>query len=724
MRPPVFAFAALLVCVAEASGWDAPWMRHPAAKAEEHLEYRTSVRLGSVPAEARLDVASFGYHELFVNGVKADDRILAPALTRLTRRVNYVAYDVARLLREGENEILVATGPGWARYEYFKEKVRPALSVRGEILAAAALWQCRTTGCRNLGDSKYRDNGGELVDAREEARGEWVEAAECAVPASIAVTPQRCEPTRILAAWPAAKVEKMEDGAWRFDFATNFTGWVELRMNGLAPGDRVELMSADDEATRQDFAQLNVYIARGTNDVFRNRFNYLAGRYLTVAGLKTPPRPQDATALAIGTDLRRTGYFRCDNELFNRIYETDIWTYRMCTTEGYTSDCPHRERLGYGEEMFACAWGIDLPTFDAREYLADYVSKWCDMQEPDGWVHHTTPQENRHAGGPMWSSAGLSVAWEHYLNYGDKSVLETVYPAAEKWLAFLARHAKDGILAPYRQGKLNFLGDWGTAEGKKEFADTPEARFFNNCVWIMNLATMEKIATALGRDEDARRYAADAAALRRRVHARFYDKERHIYPMGLQVPTAFALMTGVVPAELVAEQEAHFDDEITRAHPYLGMGSSGLPVLLKYLTEVRPHDEIVARHLMSLERPSYGYFLAQGETTWPEYWSCDVPSKIHTCYTGISAWFVKRLAGISLDPAAPGGSRIVIAPNVVGGVRRVEAGVETACGKVEVEWRFEDGEFRLKARIPEGASARVVMPGGAVHDLGPGEHLL
>ena len=63
----------------------------------------------------------------------------------------------------------------------------------------------------------------------------------------------------------------------------------------------------------------------------------------------------------IATDIERTGHFSCSNPLFNKIYETDLWTYRMCTTEGYTADCPHRERLGYGEEVFATAWGIGMP---------------------------------------------------------------------------------------------------------------------------------------------------------------------------------------------------------------------------------------------------------------------------------------------------------------------------------------------------------------------------
>jgi len=59
-------------------------------------------------------------------------------------------------------------------------------------------------------------------------------------------------------------------------------------------------------------------------------------------------------------------------------------------------------------------------------------------------------------------------------------------------------------------------------------------------------------------------------------------------------------------------------------------------------------------NLTRTAEPSYGYFLKRGEATWPEYWNVDVPSRIHTCYTGVSSWFTKSLAGIRPDPAHPG----------------------------------------------------------------------
>lgn len=708
------------------SDWKARWIKHPIAAAEEHIWYRKNFELPDSCKKAFIYVASFGYHELYVNGEKVDDRVLAPALARLDKRVFYVAYDVAALLKKGRNTIALWTGPGWARYEYFIDKVTPALAVQlngkyvsGDefLFTSSSDWKCCESGSKNIGGCKYRDNGGEYIDARLSVNwnatdyddSHWIKTQE--VETEVKLSAQKSEPTRIIDTIAAKAIIDTIPGMYKVDMGINYTGWIQIKVKGSRRNDRIDIYVADDPVNMQDFTQHSVYISGGRQDeVFCNRFNYIAGRYITIKGLREKLELKDITGYALGTYLRRTGKFTCSNELFNKIYETDLWTFRMCTTEGYTSDCPHRERLGYGEELFATAWGIALPNYDATAYLYELIEKWTDMQEPDGWIHHTTPQINRHAGGPMWCSAGLNIAWEYYQTYGDKRVLARVYGTATKWLKFLSAHTKEGILHPYKEGRMNFLGDWGTPEGMKEWAYTPEALFFNNCVYLMNLRTLAEIASILGKREDEEKYRLLLDTTKKRMHEFFYDAVAGIYPKGLQVPTAFALWQQVVPEELRSKVQAHFEEEIMQTHPYLGMGSSGLPVLMKYLTEVHPYDEVVAKHLNKTNKPSYGYFLSEGETTWPEYWSCDVPSKIHTCYTGVSVWFIKRVGGIRPDAKQPGYQSFIISPSPVKALTFADTEVETLYGTVKSNWRKEGNKFILFVSIPVNTKATVRLP--------------
>ena len=57
-------------------------------------------------------VCGLGFHELTINGIKADDRELAPVLTQYDKRCGYIAYDITHLLHNGKNVICVLLGNG------------------------------------------------------------------------------------------------------------------------------------------------------------------------------------------------------------------------------------------------------------------------------------------------------------------------------------------------------------------------------------------------------------------------------------------------------------------------------------------------------------------------------------------------------------------------------------------------------------------------------------
>lgn len=708
------------------SDWKSSWIRHPDAPAEQHIWFRKSFTLEHPTESAFLHIASMGYHELYVNGKKADDRVLAPALSRLDKRVLYVTYDIAKLLKEGDNTIGIWFGPGWARYNYFAKSIHPALRAQTEIRMKGGSmlsvrtddsWKCAVSSSRNIGKFQYFDMGGECVDGRKyEASwnkpsyddSRWPSATTTVL--NVALSSQMMEPSRIVETLSARQIADTVPGVYKVDMGKNFTGWLEIQMNGMAAGDTVVIMVADDPETIQDFGQRNLYICKGEpGEAFCNRFNFIAGRYVNIRGMKQKPRLSDIKGYAIATDLKRTGRFNCSDDLFNRIYETDLWTYRMCTTEGYTSDCPHRERLGYGEVAFATAWGIGLPNYNSAAYLAKHVRDWTDVQEWTGWIHHTAPQINEHYGGPMWSSAGLNISWEYYQTYGDKRILESIYPSAKQWLEYLYQNSAWGLLEAYAGGG-KFLGDWAGPGQRKEFGGTPESFFFNNCVYAMNLETVAQIADLLEQPADAALYRKRLNALKKKIQAQFFDTETGLYMEGNQVQTAFPLWRKITPDSLRASVLSHFEEEFTRNHPYLDMGSSGLPVLLKFLTEEQEFNEAMADHLSSTDEPGYGHFLERGETTWPEYWNVDVPSRIHTCYTGIASWFIKCVGGIRPDPAHPGYRQFIIKPSPVSRLTSARTETESLYGTIQSDWEKKGDRLELKISVPVNTEATIHLP--------------
>lgn len=597
-----------------------------------HIAYKCKVDFSKLKAiDFKLMVASVGYHELFVNGKKVDERILAPAQSRLDKRVLSIIYDISHLLKKSENEIEVDYAPGWARFHKYINNLE-----QGFYTNLEAEWQYHPLCSYDTGRKTYKDMGGELFDANMPNNALCLKKADCRKNAiRQIISEQRCPPTKILKVW---EIDKTAWNGSSFVFPKNYTGWVNIKLKGMHQGDTIKYLLADDPNGKDDFLQWNYYICNGRNEEIQNRFNYMAGRYLFIEGLSKDAKIISIKGMAIGTDLQLNNNlqainFKSTDSLLKKIYETDLWTYRMCTTEGYTSDCPHRERLGYGEEATACSWAIGMENYDAREMYKQNIINWIDTQDENGYFTHTAPQMWG-AGGTMWSSAPLNIAWEGYQRYKDKEFLTLIYEPGRKWLEYLNSYAKDSILTPYTNNKRHFLGDWGTAEGKKEYGDTEAARFFNNCVYVWNLHEFIEISKVLNKDASIYEHRLDKLIPELTKH--FYHADKGYYSNGLQVPQAFALWMDIVPDSIKAKIEAHFLYQLTTAQPYLGMGSSGIIPLLHYLCEHPEYDDIVIAHLNKITKPSYGYFLSQGETCWPEYWTNDVPSKIHTCYTGIS----------------------------------------------------------------------------------------
>ncbi|MDR1380496.1 MAG: alpha-L-rhamnosidase N-terminal domain-containing protein, partial [Tannerella sp.] len=79
--------------ILDPAGWNAAaWIKHPSAERTRHVWFRKNIRLDSKPQAVFAHVASLGHHEIYINGEKADDRVLAPALTDFQKRLFYVTY--------------------------------------------------------------------------------------------------------------------------------------------------------------------------------------------------------------------------------------------------------------------------------------------------------------------------------------------------------------------------------------------------------------------------------------------------------------------------------------------------------------------------------------------------------------------------------------------------------------------------------------------------------
>ena len=88
-------------------------------KAEPYQPHRPASYLRkdfTAPAGCgRLYITAKGLYVAWLNGVRVGDMVLAPGSFTANKHLGAQTYDVTNLLREGENELLLALGDGWYR---------------------------------------------------------------------------------------------------------------------------------------------------------------------------------------------------------------------------------------------------------------------------------------------------------------------------------------------------------------------------------------------------------------------------------------------------------------------------------------------------------------------------------------------------------------------------------------------------------------------------------
>lgn len=93
---------------------------------------RKTFTLDDEPRRAVVTIASVGYHELYVNGRKAGDDILSPAVSKLDSRVLYVTRDITDLLQKGENTLGLWLGQGWTPWSFYD--LRHGAAAKGQLV--------------------------------------------------------------------------------------------------------------------------------------------------------------------------------------------------------------------------------------------------------------------------------------------------------------------------------------------------------------------------------------------------------------------------------------------------------------------------------------------------------------------------------------------------------------------------------------------------------------
>ena len=651
-----------------------------------------------------LAVTSRGCHKLYVNGRAASEGF-GPNRSHIEDGILLAeTYDVTSLVKEGLNEFELLLGDGWARFKTCNKESCVSIDGRAETAAGTVVidsstpWLVSRTGLGTVGPWGWNFGGEHLTDVRQvegECAGTPV-AEKFTISCDVSDRDAVAKEIRPVSIEPTAEKDE-----WRIDMGEEFTGFVRLRLKGQK-GQMAQMTVSDQAALKCAFNQRYEYVFAGGDGVFENRLNWMAGRYLYLSGCARPA-VTDVTGLSIGCVLRRTGDFTGDADLA-RVLSLDADTFIATTLSGVTMDCPHRERLGYGEASLSSMWGDGLPYFDSAAYYYAYLLKWASSQEPDGHIPHVSP-DYRGGGGTFWSNFPIYALSDFWRLYPDQRLRSVIRPVADKWLDYLDAHTHNGILEKYETGRFGCLGDWAFPDGViRDWGESRAARFFNCCAYawaIRQALALDGLVPA-----PARRQTLEA---RLRVVQQAIDRE--YYRDGLYYSEdaryqVMGLVSGAAEAAGHAAETERAMLDIVEWKGYVDGGSPSFTTLLRVLCTTARGRELALRALRRHQFPGYLYFADEGYNTLPEYWNYgrnSMGSMIHTCFTGAAGTLMYGLAGFDVK-----GNEITVAPFLSPALPNFAAHLETLYGTLSIKVESVRGRKIVWVTCPAGCHGTFV----------------
>ena len=730
-----------------------PLVRHEFALATGH---------GAVK-QAVIAVAGYGVVETWINGAAINDDLLAPGWTAYEWRVRYNETDVTKLLHEGANVIGLQLGKGW----YATPMFIPPHGRYGEHPAGFA--ELRVTFAdghvQKIGTDENWQAGpgpvtsdnlynGQSIDARLRSdawqRPGFKDAAWAPVrlvafdtaALDAALTP----PVRRLGSFKPVKFWTSPAGKLLVDFGQNLVGWVRVEVSGPA-GQVVTLRHAeviehDELGTRplRSAEATDRYTLSGGQDVFEPTLVFHGFRYVEIenwpGGIEALEAKGGLTAVVIGSQMRRTGWFRCSNEKLNQLHENVVWSTRG-NFLSVPTDCPQRdERLSWTGDL-----AVFAPTaaflFDTNNFLRDWLRDLdLEQQHNDGIVPWVSPDVLKYFERPaaypapeslaIWSDVVAWVPWTLWHAYGDSQALVDTLDA-------MLAHAQrvEGLLSPRGVWENSFqFGDWLDPEAPVErpLVAKADSGVVATQVFYRTLKIIAESMRIVGRS-GAEAFEAKAAKMLADFHAA-YVKDGVIKSDCTTVYSLAIMFDMVEGADLVFAGN-RLAELARQSNHRISTGFIGTPFICHALTRTGHLDDAY-KLLFQTENPSWLYAVEMGATTVWERWDSMLPDNTinpgtmtsfnHYAFGSIADWMHRTIGGIV--PLAVHEGRYRVAPQPGGDITWAETEWDTRQGRLRVKWKQRGPALTIEVTVPEGATVELALPGRPVQMLNAGQHII
>lgn len=757
------------------SDWKAEWVT-PGYEEPEELKpcpiFRKEIQVDKKIASATAYITAHGLYEAHINGQRIGDAYFTPGWTSYNKRLQYQTYDITEQLKTGSNAIGAILGSGWYRgtlawgdnKNIYGSDIALLMQIdvqytdgSSQTFGSDGSWK---SGTGAIQSSSIYD--GETIDASKTQKGwnnigfddqAWPNAKTADYGYSNLIATYN-EPIRKHEIIKPIDVITTPKGEKVLDFGQNLVGFVEVDIAGKK-GSKITLHHAEVLDKEGNFYTTNLrganqennYILNGEGqEHFEPHFTWQGFRYVKITGIEGEINPENFTAVALYSDMDKTGSFETSNDNLNKLQHNIQWGQKGNFLDVPT-DCPQRdERLGWTGDA-----QVFFRTAAYNMKVDNFFSKWMqDLsadQRQDGAVPHVIPNVlgEGAAGSAGWADVSTIIPWEMYLLYGNKTILEKQYPSMKSWVEFIHTKSKDML---WNTG--SHFGDWlfyrpdDDNDGRSALTDK---HLIAQCFFAHSTQLLINTAEVLGKQEDVQNY----SRLLEQIKAAFLKE--FATPNGRLVSSSqtayvLALQFDMLPEALRPQAAERLANNIKSYNYHLTTGFLGTPYLCHVLSRFG-YQDLAFTLLMQPSYPSWLYPVSQGATTIWERWDGQKPdgtfqtpgmnSFNHYAYGAIGDWMYRTLAGInsSETPGETGYKTIIIKPHwdnnllsekvkekVLQPLDEVKAELETYYGTIGSHWKKEAGKVSLELNIPANTTAKVYLPTSSLDKITEGEEAL
>ncbi|GEC70957.1 alpha-rhamnosidase [Flavobacterium flevense] len=739
-------------------------------------------------SKARLYVTARGIYDIFLNGKKIGDEYFNPGLTQYNKTHLYQTYDVTANIQQGNNVLGTILGEGWwsggstfvgENWNFFGD--RQSMLAKLVVTYADGTEKIITTNPEtwmyfNDGPVKYSSFfQGEVYDATKEKAIEgwntagydasrWHQAVAIGTNGVVSTEGTANLPNfnnftdaqligqfgtvKAIKELTAQSVTEVRPGVFVYDMGQNMVGVPKIMLNNVAKGKTIILRYAEVlypnlpeykgnenvlmlENVRAAMSQ-DIYTTNGGSEILTPRFTFHGYRYVEITGIDKPLPLSDVKGTVLSSIHQLSSHYQTSNPLVNKLWKNITWSMRG-NFLSIPTDCPQRnERLG---------WSGDISVFsrtavhlaDVKQFLKRHMLAMRDIQREDGRFPDVAPI-GVGFGETMWGSAGITVVWENYLQYGDLSLLEEHYEAMKSYANYLIADIdkQTGVLKEKERNTWGSLGDWLSLEDSKN-----EKILFWEAYFIYDLEIMSKVATLLDKKKDQEYFSAYYNQRKDFFNKTYIDKttgKTSFRGKTVDTQTSYVLpfAFNVLDKENSDLAIKQFVNSIQRENktdqgvvcpPYsLMTGFIGTAWVNKALSD-NGYSNVAYQLLQNKSYPSWLYPVTQGATTiWERLNSYthkdgfggnnNMNSFNHYAFGAVGAWMYNYSLGIVRDDNSPGFKHFILKPEPDTSRQMTFANgyYDSMYGRIESSWETKNGKYEFRFVVPANTNATVYLP--------------